>query len=318
VAVDQAGIVYIADGANHRIRKVALNGVITTLTAAVDFPTSMTVSPAGVVHFVDGPRVRRVTAAGVVQNVAGSTEFGFAGDGGPATAALLSNPNGIAFDPIGNLYISDIGTNRVRRVGTDGIIRTIAGGGPFRSDPVITNTQINPVSVAADARGNVYIAERGHLIRIVNSQGIARVAVGMFNDTTFGSVGAPWGFSGDGGPALEAVLYEPVSIALDAAGNLYIADNRNERIRKVTPIPTPNTPAGLDAFSAYSPHVIGSYGRHIATGDITGDISGELHMLVRVSFFCESARHERVSCGACGPLHHAKSRAGAAAPHHRR
>lgn len=97
-------------------------------------------------------------------------------DGSPATAALLANPNGIAFDSSGNPYIADTFNRRVRLVGTNGIITTVAGGGPFRSDPVITNAQIDPMSVAADARGNVYIAERGNLVRVLNAQWTGAIA----------------------------------------------------------------------------------------------------------------------------------------------
>jgi hypothetical protein len=271
IAVDASGNVYIADGANRRIRRVGVNGIITSVASGLDFPTGIAVSPSGAVYFIDGSRISRIGAGGVIQAVAGTAEYGFAGDNGPAISALLASPSGIAFDSIGNLYIADYGNDRVRRVSTDGVITTVAGGGPFRSDPVVINTKIRPRSVAADGRGNIYIAEVGNMVRIVNAQGITRVSVGEFNDTTFGNVGAPHGFSGDGGPALEARLHEPVSLALDAQDNLYIADNRNERIRKVTPIPTPVTPPGVNAFSPYTSTPVGSFTQHVAVADITGD-----------------------------------------------
>lgn len=269
VAVDSAGNVFIADASNGRIRKVAPNGIVTSIATTAGFPTAIAVAPDGVVHFVDGARIRKVVA-GSIQPVAGTGEYGFQGDHGPALSARLANPSGIAFDSSGNLYIAD-GTERIRKVSPDGIIATIAGGGPFRSDPVVVNTRISPRSVVVDARGNLYIAETGNLVRIVNAQGITRVAVGQYNDTTFGNVGSPPGFHGDGGPALEALLNDPVSLAIDAQGNLFIADNRNDRIRRVTPIPTPLTPAGLNAFSEYTSTLVGSFTQHVAVADVTGD-----------------------------------------------
>lgn len=270
VATDNVGNVFISDGTNGRIRKVAQSGIISSIATGVGFPTAIAVAPNGVVHFVDGSTIRKVTAAGTVQPVAGTGEYGFHGDNGPALSARLASPSGIAFDPSGNLYIVD-GIERIRKVSPDGIIVTVAGGGSFRSDPVVVNTKINPRSVAADARGNLYIAETGNLVRIVSARGITRVAVGQYNDTTFGNVGSPPGFMGDGGPALEALLNDPMSLAVDAQGNLFIADSRNDRVRRVTPVPTPATPAGLDAFSEYTSTLVGSFTRHVAIADVTGD-----------------------------------------------
>jgi len=95
--------------------------------------------------------------------------------------------------------------------------------------------------------------------------------VGQFNDTTFGNEGAPGGFAGDGGPADMAVIYEPLNLALDKSQNLYIADSRNGRVRKVTTVPTPVTPAGLNAFAPYKSYPVGSLTQHVAIADVTGD-----------------------------------------------
>lgn len=290
IAVDGAGNLFIADAHNQRIRKVASNGIITTVagtgtsgfsgdggpaqSARLNFPSDVATDSAGNLFIVDGfnHRIRRVGLDGVIRTVAGNGQYGFSGDGGPAIAASLYSPHGVAVDRHGNIFIADYGNDRVRRVTPAGVISTIAGGGHFRNDPVATSMKLlHPHGVAVDGRGNLYVAETNNLVRVVNSAGIIEVAVGAFNDTTFGNEGAPWGFAGDGGPASQALIYEPLNLALDSLENLYIADSRNGRVRKVTTIPTPATPAGLDAFQPYEAHEVGSFTQHVAVADVTGD-----------------------------------------------
>nr|WP_298121779.1 FG-GAP-like repeat-containing protein [uncultured Pseudoxanthomonas sp.] len=272
IAVDAAGNLYIADGGNGRIRKVAPNGVISTLASTgLSFPTRLAVSPSGQVHVIDQLRIWKVSPSGSLQLVAGIGEYGSTGDGGPAIAARLGNPEALAFDRSGRLYIVDNG-DRIRRIDLDGTISTIAGNGPFRVDPVAKNSRIHaPTGVTVDARGNTYVALRNNLVRTINPDGIIDDAVVRLNDSGGMVIGAPFGFQGDGGPALDALLYEPAALAIDEQDHLYIADTRNGRIRKVTPIPTARTPLGLDAFAPQKIYGIGSYVRHVAIGDITGD-----------------------------------------------
>ncbi|TXH69131.1 MAG: hypothetical protein E6Q88_09445, partial [Lysobacteraceae bacterium] len=291
IAVDGAGNLYIADKQNHRVRKVAPNGVISTVAgngtggflgdggqarnARVNLPSDVATDADGNLYIIDAgnARIRKVAAVnGVITTVAGNGQYAYSGDGGPATQAGLYDPRGIAVDGAGNLYIAEHGSRRVRKVGTDGKISTIAGGGPFRSDPVAVNMKlVNPHGVAVDSRGNVYVAEYNNLVRVISPAGIIQVLAGQFNDTTFGNEGAPWGYAGDGGPADEALLYEPLNLALDAQENVYIADSRNSRVRKVAQAPTPATPLGVRAFRPFRMHEVGSFTKHVAVADVTGD-----------------------------------------------
>jgi hypothetical protein len=154
---------------------------------------------------------------------------GFSGDGGPATDAQLSLPWAVAIDDAGHLFIADYGNGRVRKVSPDGIMTTVAGGGMlgFAGDGgPATSSQLSAIAgVAVDSSGNLFIADRGNSrVRRVSPEGIITTVAG---DGTFG-------FAGDGGPATSAQLAGPEAVAVDAAGDLFIADYGNRRIRKVS------------------------------------------------------------------------------------
>jgi YD repeat-containing protein len=255
VAVDADGNVYIADSDNHRIRMVSPAGTITTVagngdpgfdgdggpaaSANLNYPVGVAVDAAGVLWIADTDnfRVRKVVPGDPVRTittVAGTGSQGFSGDGGPATGADLENPWGVALDAAGNLYIADAGifvpreNDRVRKVAPDGIITTFAGSGTqgFAGDgDLATLAQLNyPAAVAVDGAGGVYVADRdNHRIRKVTAGVISTVA---------GS-DEP-GFGGDGGLATSASLLVPSGVAVNAAGDLFIADRGNHRIRKVS------------------------------------------------------------------------------------
>jgi RHS repeat-associated protein len=170
---------------------------------------------------------------GVGRTVAGTGGGGFSGDNGPAADAALHRPQALATDGRGNLYIADTGNNRVRKVGTDGRITTLAGGGAYCYGAApcgdgfdATSAWLQaPTGVAVDDRGNVYIADwEHHRVRKVGPDGII---------TTVAGTGVA-GFSGDGGPARSAELRQPRAVAADSYGNVYIADTGNERIRRVS------------------------------------------------------------------------------------
>jgi uncharacterized protein (TIGR03437 family) len=241
VAVDSAGNLYIADANNYRIRKVT-NGVITTVagngtygfsgdngpatSAQLNFPSGVVVDSTGNLYIADtfNYRIRQVTN-GVITTVAGGGTYGFSGDNGPATNAQLYNPYGVAVDSAGNLYIADTTNNRIRKV-SNGVITTVAGGGASLDDNgPASSAQLNgPTAVAVDSAGNLYIADaQNNRIRKVSNGVIASVAG---NGTI--------GFSGDSGPATSAAFFYPQIVAVDSAGNLYIADTGNNRIRKVS------------------------------------------------------------------------------------
>jgi uncharacterized protein (TIGR03437 family) len=244
VAVDSAGNLYIADYRNNRIRKVS-GGVIATVagngtwwgssgdngpaaSAELDGPIGVAVDSAGNLYIADSgnDRIRKVSG-GVIATVAGKGTFGYSGDNGPATSAELYNPCGVAVDSSGNLYIADYSNNRIRKV-SGGVITTVAGNGTAGhsgdNGAPASAELYHPRGVAVDSAGNLYIADSD------NSR-IRRVSSGVI--TTVAGNGT-WGYSGDNGPATTAELSYPTGVAVDSAGNLYIADLSNNRIRKVS------------------------------------------------------------------------------------
>ena len=173
-------------------------------------------------------RVRRVDTGGIITTIAGTGTAGFSGDGGPAGSAQLNLPYGLAVDAAGNLYIADLGNNRVRKVSPDGIIVTIAGTGVegYSGDGGQANAAqlYTPRDVAVDAAANLYIAEfEGHRVRKVTPAGVIATVAGT----------GVAGLGGDGGPATVAELSFPAGLAVDRTGALYIADSGNNRVRKI-------------------------------------------------------------------------------------
>jgi uncharacterized protein (TIGR03437 family) len=241
VAVDSAGDLYIADAMNQCIREVS-NGVISTVagtgthgfsgdngpatSAQLDNPYGVAVDSAGSLYIADSSnsRIRKVSG-GVITTIAGNGTPGFSGDNGPAASARLAYPQGVAVDSASNLYIADAGNNRIRKV-SNGVIATVAGGGAFLGDngPATSAQLDNPEGVAVDSAANLYIADTSNSrIRKVSNAVISTVAG---NGTV--------GFSGDNGPPTSAQLANPWAVAVDSAGNLYIADYGNNRVRKVS------------------------------------------------------------------------------------
>jgi len=256
VAVDSAGNLFIADLVNNRIRMVTTGGVISTVAgngsfgfsgdggpaidAQFNYPSGVAVDTAGNLYIADrgNSRVRKVTG-GVISTVAGNGNFGFSGDGGPATSAQLNSPAGVAVDTAGNLFIADLFNNRIRKVTTGGVISTMAGNGSFGfsgdGGSAISAQLSDPYGVGVDAAGNLFIADtNNNRIRKVTPAGIISTVAGN----------GSFGFSGDGGPATSAQLSDPYGVGVDAAGNLFIADSPNDRVRMVTPGGVISTVAG--------------------------------------------------------------------------
>ena len=250
VAPDGAGNLYIADFNNQRIRKVDAAGVISTVAgdgtfgfggdggpataAQLYLPSDVALDGAGNLYIADtaNQRIRKVDAAGMISTVAGDGTQGYGGDGGPATAAQLYFPYGVAPDGSGNLYIVDSANQRIRKVDASGVITTVAGDGTrgYGGDggPAVAAQLDLPYGVALDGAGNLYIADTSNdRIRKVDASGAISTVAG---DGTRG-------YGGDGGPAVAAQLDLPRGVALDGAGNLYIADSGNDRIRRLTPAP---------------------------------------------------------------------------------
>lgn len=247
VAVDAHGNVYVADLQNSRIRKIDAAGVITTVAgngtpgysgdggaavnAMIDQPTGLAFDASGNLYFSDlsGGRVRKIDTNGIITAVAGSGFSGFAGDGGPATSAILSNPSNVAVAADGSVYVADSGNQRIRKIDASGIITTVAGTGSagFGGDGDAADAaQLNsPRGLAFDAAGNLFIAD-------ASNQRIRKVDAATHIITTVAGTGTS-GLAGDGGDATAAQLSNPYDVGFDSHGNLYIADGSNERVRKV-------------------------------------------------------------------------------------
>jgi uncharacterized protein (TIGR03437 family) len=255
VAMDSAGNLFIADYYNNKVRKVTPAGTITTvagtgddgsggdlgpaISARLSHPSGVAVDNAGNLFIADymNNRIRKVTPGGTISTVAGNGTEGYNGDSIPATSAELWLPIGVAVDSAGNLFIAELTGYRIRKVTPAGTISTVAGNGsPGYNDGPATSAGLNfPTGVAVDGAGNIFIADRGNnFIRKVTPAGMMSRVAGNGNQ----------GFSGDGGPATSAALSYPSGVAVDAAGDLFIADAGNNLIRKVTPDGTISTVAG--------------------------------------------------------------------------
>jgi RHS repeat-associated protein len=265
MAFDTNANLYIADG--NVVRKVtASTGVITTVTgtgtaggtgdggpatsATMNGPSGIAVDTAGNIYIADGwnALIRKVTAStGIITAIAGNGMTGYSGDGGAATSAQLGNSLGLAVDGAGNIYIGDSDNNVIREIAAStGIITTIAGNGTagYSGDGgAATAAELSwPYGITLDSAGNLYIADvSNNVVRMVNaSTGIISTVAGN---------GTP-GFSGDGGPALDAQMYCPNVVAVDAGGNFYIADEGNNRVRMVGSPGAPPTGISVSPTSA--------------------------------------------------------------------
>ena len=268
VAVDGAGNLYIADTFNHRIRRVDIAGTITTFAGTgeegdsgdggpavqtlLNNPFGVAVDGAGNLYIADrdNHRILRVDIAGTITTFAGTGDRGYSGDGGPAVQALLNEPFGVAVDGAGNLYIADSLNNRIRRVDASGTITTFAGTGDWGysggGGPAVQALLSRPRGVAVDGAGNLYIADSdNHSIRRVDIAGTITTIAGTGNR----------GYSGDGGPAVVARLSFPTGMAVDRAGDLYIADSDNHSIRVLTRSSSLPSPTGLTATAASSSRI---------------------------------------------------------------
>jgi sugar lactone lactonase YvrE len=288
VFVDALGEVYIADGANQRIRKVDNNGIISNvagvtifsgdgglaISAELFWPTGITLDSKGNKYIADQYHhiIRKVDKNGVITTIAGRRFGAFSGDGGLATEAVLNSPQGVAVDKNGNIFIADTYNNRIRKIDLNGIITTVAGSqgyGAFGDGGLATSaTLYQPADIAIDKIGNLYIADRIlSRIRKVDTNGIIT--------TVAGNVYA--GFSGDGGPANLASLNEPYDIAVDEAGNLFIADKYNHRIRKVDTNGIITTVAGTGNAGTFKDGNLAINAELNAPAGLTIDKKGEIY-----------------------------------------
>ena len=338
VAADAAGNVYIADTGNHRVRKINAGGIISTVAgngvarfsgdggpatnASLFAPTGLGVDAPGNLYIVDtgNQRIRRVGQDRIITTVAGNGVRGFSGDGGLATAASLSlgniqylgiagYPTSVAVDGAGNFYVADTDNGRVRKIDQSGIITSAVNGlrdpygvaadsagnlfitdssndqilkvSPSGEVTTITQTLYSPSGVALDRAGNLHIADsHSHRIRKAEPNGVTSVIAGS-GDPIFDPVEGYFfvgGFSGDGGPATSAQLNFPWGVAVDATGNVYIADSLNNRVRKVTAVSagdehTFTNPYQILLFGPFGPDPSLPYPSTITVSGLAGTVS---------------------------------------------
>ena len=303
VASDSDGNLYIADRANHRIRRISAEGRITTVAGKAGQPVSgdggpavaarllapfaIAVSAAGELYIADtgNQRVRKVGTDGTIQTIAGNGVSASNGDGGPATAASLASPAGVAVDSLGNVFVSEFAGHRVRKVSAAGQIVTVAGTGVASAGgdggPAASASLNSPLGLSVDANGNLFVADYGnHAIRMVDAGSTISRLIGLgynavTNDGPVGSIGlsfptavhafgpndlyfvdetrrarrllngnvstlagalfVPPEGQGEGGPADQAALWNPSGITRDSMGNLVFAELEADRVRRVTP-----------------------------------------------------------------------------------
>jgi sugar lactone lactonase YvrE len=244
LAVDSSGNIFVADKDNDVIRMITSAGVVTTVAgtagssgttddtgaaARFNLPTGVAVASGGVIYVADSGNdvIRKIASGGVVTTLAGATSTPGYVDG-TGTAAEFSSPNGVALDASGNLYVADTGNNAIRKVTSGGVVTLFAGTPPNAGSADGTGigvTFYQPIGVAVDSSGNVYVTDSGnHTVRKITSGGTV--------STIAGRAAAP-GSSDGTGP--QALFHSPRGIAVDSGGNLFVADSENSTVRKITP-----------------------------------------------------------------------------------
>ena len=251
---------------------------VQAVQASIGGPLGAAADSQGNVFFTSLNCVFKIDGNGALSRVAGTSRGDYSGDGGPATSAMLSFPSGVAVDASGNLFIADLGNNRIRKLTPAGLITTVAGNGilGYSGDggPATSAELDRPSDVAVDASGNLFIADNGNnRIRKVTAAGIITTVTGS------GSAG----YSGDGGSAASAELDLPWGVAVDASGNLFIADYGNSRIRKVTVAGIITTVAGNGSTGYSGDGGPGTSAQLDGPNGVTVDASGNLFIADSIS-----------------------------------
>ncbi|WP_396217240.1 T9SS type A sorting domain-containing protein [Flavobacterium sp.] len=277
VAVDGSGNVYVSDYINNKIRKITTAGLVSTLagsgssgfadgtgiSAHFHLLQGLAVNSSGDVYVGEFNKIRKITPSGVVTTIAGYGSPGYAD--GTGTNALFYSPKGVATDIVGNVYVADSNNNRIRKITAAGIVTTLAGSGSSGfADGTGTSAVFNyPEGVAADASGNVYVADRkNNIIRKITPTGLVTTLAGSLVS----------GFAD--GTGTTAMFNYPAGLALDASNNVYVADRNNHRIRKISANGVVTTIAG-SGTSGYADGIgtaaLFSYPRKIAV-DAAGNV----------------------------------------------
>jgi sugar lactone lactonase YvrE len=257
LAADAEGNLYVADSANHRIRRISTDGTITTVAgtgeagfagdggaatrAALNLPNDVAITASGELLIADraNHRIRKVSTNGTISTIAGTGRAGFSGDGGPAELAVLNEPYGIDVDSQDRVVVADSSNHRIRRIEADGTIVTIAGSGiagfEGNDGPALSARFDSPQEVFVLPNGEIVIGdEHNNVIRKLTTTGLIVGVAGTGVD----------GLCGDGGPAAEACLWDPEAVFVDARGRIFVADGDNHRIRRIDERGTIDTIAG--------------------------------------------------------------------------
>lgn len=291
VTIDASGNLYVADGANFRIRKVDASGIIITIagigtsgfsgdggraTAANISPAGMAFDRSGNLIFcdVDNNRIRKVDTHGIISTIAGTGVSGYSGDGGPATAAQFANPGDIAIDSSGNIYVADQLNACVRKINNSGIISSVAGGGVSGlgdGGPATSAVLVNPYGITVDRDGNLYIADvNNNRVRKVDTSGIITTIAGRT-----GLVGC----SGDGGPATIADISFPTAVAVDARGNIFFTEAMCSSVRMINTSGTISTVAGTIGHNGFDGDGGPATAAHLNNPtDVKVDLSGSIYI----------------------------------------
>ena len=220
---DTSGNLYVADSNNSKIRKITPSGVVTTFATGIIFPLGVAVDVSGNVYVSsNGSQIMKINPSGVISNFAGSTQTGYLD--GTGTLAQFSAPRGITVDALGNVYVADQNNHRIRKITSSGVVTTLAGSGTIGSANGTGSAAqfANPQDVAVDASGNIYVGGGNNdKIRQITPSGVVTTLAGM------GGIGYA------NGNGTNATFNFPSGVAIDATGNLYVADVTNNLVRKV-------------------------------------------------------------------------------------
>ena len=291
VAVDISGNILVADSLNYRLRSVTTDRMINTVAgnglasysgdggpataAQLNIPYSVALDGTGNVYVADSKnfRVRKISTDGTIKTVAGNGQYGKAFDGQMAAASALGQPAGIAIDPAGNLIFADFDNARIWRVTPDGVIHSLAGGTvrSYSGDggPALLAGFVGPTGIALDNSGNLYVADQNNnRVRKISTSGTISTVAGT---------GSP-GITGDGGPATSATLHYPGAVTVDSAGNLYIADNENCRVREVSSAGTITTVAGSTCGSGAGDGGLATSAKMQGANGVAVDSAGNLYV----------------------------------------